>query len=219
MLGALEDGASVGEDGHFIGSNPEAKQKIVLTHVVDERLQAKSENAEVEGAGAFVNLHGITTAHGDAGLGFYIKISKIAPGASAAFGIAPHSDGLHAAGPDVEREQAPMKGLGMAREEFQGFGHLQRGDQIDDRSEHADRIAGLLKALGGGAGFEKTGKTGRRGRTNGHGQPVTGDARGIDPRPGGFHANVVDQAASFESVAALEAHIDSTEKRYPSALP
>src|SRR6267143_5836935 len=105
-----------------------------------------------------------------------------------------------------------MKGLGMAREEFQGFGYLQRGDQIDDRSEHADRIAGLLKALGGSAGFEKTGKTGRRGRTNGHGQPVTGDARGIDPGPGGFHGNIVDQEASFEIVGSFVEDTASTEK-------
>src|SRR5258705_9712187 len=105
-----------------------------------------------------------------------------------------------------------MKGLGTAREEFQGFGYFQRGDQIDDRSEHADRIAGLLKALGGSARFEKTGKTGRRGRTNGHGQAVTGDTGGVDPGPAGFHGNIVDQETSFEIVGAIEEQIDSTEK-------
>src|SRR6267378_1089200 len=105
-----------------------------------------------------------------------------------------------------------MKGLGMAREEFQGFCYFQRSDQIDDRSEHADRIASLFKALGGSARFEKTGKTGRRGRTNGHGQAVTGDAGGVDPGPSGFHGNIVDQEASFEIVRVFFNETATTEK-------
>src|SRR6202030_4236267 len=108
----------VREDGHFVGSNPEANQKIVLTHVVDERLQAKSENAEVESPRAFMNLNGIATAHGDVGLGFSSKIGEITLGAGAAFGVARHTDGLQAAGPDVARKQSSMKSLRVAGEEF-----------------------------------------------------------------------------------------------------
>ena len=65
-----------------------------------------------------MNLNGIATAHGDAGLGFPFKIGEIAPGASAAFGMACHADGLHAAGPDIARKQAPMKSLRVAGEKF-----------------------------------------------------------------------------------------------------
>ena len=77
-----------------------------------------SENAEVESPGAFMNLNGIATAHGDAGLGFPSKIGEITPGAGAASGMARHTDGLHAAAPDVARKQAPMKSLGVAGKEF-----------------------------------------------------------------------------------------------------
>ena len=105
-----------------------------------------------------------------------------------------------------------MKSLGVAGEEFQSFGDFQRGDQVDDRPENADRVAGLLKALVGSAGFEKTGQAGRRPGTDGHGQPVTGDPGRVDPRPAGFHGHIVDQEASFEIVGAVKEHIDFTEK-------
>src|SRR5260370_4958009 len=191
ILGALEDGAAVSENGHFIRRNPEAKQKIVQTHVVDERPQSNSENGEVESAGAFVNLHGITTAHGDAGLGFSFKIGEIAPGASAALGIARHTNGLHATGPDVAREQAPMKSLGAAGEEFQACGAFQRGNQIDDRPGHTDVVAGFLEALSSGTGFEKASEAGRGAGTNSHGQPVAGNGGRVDSKPGGLYANNV----------------------------
>ncbi len=45
--GALENGTTVGEDGHFIRRDGEAEQKIVLADAVDEGLQAGLENAEV----------------------------------------------------------------------------------------------------------------------------------------------------------------------------
>ncbi len=139
-----------------------------------------------------MNLDGITSAKSDSGLGFSCKIGEIAAGASAAFGIARHPNGLHAAGPDIAREQAPMKGLRTAGKEFQGFGRFQRGDEINDWPEDTDGVAGLFESLGGGAGFEKTGEAGRRAGTNRHGQAVTGDAGGVDPRPAGFHGDVVD---------------------------
>src|SRR5260370_33367929 len=186
ILGALENGGSVGKDGHFIRRNEEAQQKIVLTNAVDEWLQASLENAEVESAGAFVNLDGITAAQGDAGLGFSRKIGEIAPGASAAIRMARHGDGLHAAGPDVTREQAPVKSLGVAGEEFQGFGYLQGGDQIDDGPEHADGVASFLEARGGAAGFEKTGEAGRRGGTNCHRKGGSGGGARGEPKAGGF---------------------------------
>src|SRR6266581_4712984 len=53
-----------------------------------------------------MNLHGITTAHGDVGLGFSFKVSEFAADTGAALGVARHLDGLHAAGPDVARKQA-----------------------------------------------------------------------------------------------------------------
>jgi len=66
--------------------------------------------------------------------------------------------------------------------------------------------------VGGSAGFEKTGKTGCYAGTNSHGQPITGDGSGVDPRPAGFDGNIVDQETSFEIVSAVQEQIDAIEK-------
>ncbi len=170
------------------------------------------ESAKVERPGTFVNLNGITTAQGNTRLDFPSKVGEIALEASAALRMARHADGLHAAGPDVAREQTPVVSLGVAREDFQSFGHFERGDQIDDRSENTDGVASLLEPLRGGAGFEETSKAGRCARTNGHGQAVTGDGSRVDPRAAGFHGDIVDQEASFEIIGAVEEQIDSIEQ-------
>jgi len=161
-----------------------------------------------------VNLHGIATAHGDVGLGFSRKISEIASGASAAFRVARHTDGLHAAGPDVARKQAPMKSLGMAGKELQGFGYFQGGDQIDDRAEDTNGVAGFLEAVSGAAGFEKAGDASRLAGTDSHGQSVAGDGGSVNPRAAGFDGQIVDQEASFEIIGAIQEQIDATEQRF-----
>ncbi len=161
-----------------------------------------------------MNLHGITTAHGDVGLGFSFQVSELAADTGAALGMARHLDGLHAAGPDVARKQAAMKSLSAAGEKLQGFGGFQRGDEIDDWPEDADSVAGLFEARGGAAGFKKTGEARSGAGTNGHGQPVTSDGGGVDPREGGVHGEVVDQEASLEIVGAIEEQIDSREEGF-----
>ncbi len=161
-----------------------------------------------------MNLHGITTAHGDVGLGFSFKVSEFAADTGAALGMARHLDGLHAAGPDVARKQAAMKSLGAAGEKLQGFGSFEGGDQIDDWPEDTDGVAGLFETLGGGAGFEKTGEARSGAGTNGHGQPVTGDGGGVDPRESGVHREVVDQEARLEIVGAIEEQMDSREEGF-----
>src|SRR5260370_30378684 len=114
--------------------------------------------------------------------------------------MARHTDGLHAPGPDVAGEQTPKKGLGLAGEEFQGFGDLHRGNQIDDRPDNTNGVASLLESLSSSAGFEKAGEAGRRAGTHGHGQAVTGNGGRVDPRTSGFHLDIVNQEASFEIV-------------------
>ncbi len=164
--------------------------KMVLTDIVYQRLQTRLENAKVERARALVNLDGIAAAQGDARLDFSREIGEITPGASAAIGPARQTDGLHAPGPNVRGEQAPIQGFGMAREDFQGFGCFERGDQIDDGAEDADGVAGFFEALGG-AGFEQAGQAGRSAGTNCHGEAVTGNGSGVDPGAAGSDSDIV----------------------------
>ncbi len=198
----------------YLARNSEAKQKVVLTHVFDDGLQAGLEDAKIENPGAFVNLHRITAAHGDTGLCFSRQIREIAPGAAAALWIARHADGLHAPGPDVTRKQASMKSFRAPGEKFQGFGYFQRGDQINDRAKDANGIAGFLEAISGAAGFEKAREASGLAGTDGHGQSIARDGGSVNPRAAGFHGDIVDQEASFEIIGAIKKQIDVTEKGF-----
>ena len=125
VFGALEDGAAVGEDGHFVRGDAETKKKIILANVFDNGCQPQSESAEIHGPAVFVNLHGIPAAKGDVGLGISSEKREITLRAGAAVRIASHADRLHVPAPHVAREQPAMKSLWVAREELQGFGDFE----------------------------------------------------------------------------------------------
>src|SRR5580658_4456806 len=68
ILGALDNGATVGEDGQFRRWSAEAEQEVVVLDFGGGGGESAAQRAEVEGAAAFVDLHGVATAHGDLGL-------------------------------------------------------------------------------------------------------------------------------------------------------
>jgi hypothetical protein len=72
VLGAFEDGAPVGENGHFIGWNAEAEQKFVVTHLIHSGGQAAAQEVQVEDAATLVDLNGVSAAHGDVWLGITV---------------------------------------------------------------------------------------------------------------------------------------------------
>src|SRR5712692_9650494 len=90
---AFEDGAAVGEDGHFVGRDAETEQEFVVADVGDGGREAAFEHGEIEGAAALVNLDGIAAAHGDVRLGFAVEIREITAGAGAAVRVARDADG------------------------------------------------------------------------------------------------------------------------------
>src|SRR5450755_65378 len=151
----------------------------------------------------FVNLHGIATAHGDVGLGLAMQIGELVLHASAALGVARHLYGLKMAGPNVAGDEAAMESLGIAGEELDGFGGLQGGDEIDDRAEDADGVAGFLHTGEGVGRAEETSEASGVAGKNGHGEAVSGDGCGVDPRAGGLYGEIVDQKAGLEVVGAV----------------
>src|SRR5260221_13858612 len=125
---AFEDGAAVGEDGHFVGRDAEAKKELVVADVEDGGREAAFQHGEVEGAAALMNLDGIAAAHGDVGLGFAVEVGEFAAGAGAAVWVALDADGLEMAGPDVAGNEAAMERVRAAGQELHGFGGFERSD-------------------------------------------------------------------------------------------
>jgi hypothetical protein len=211
VFGAFEDGAAIGEDGHFIGGNAEAQEKIIVAEVADGGGEPGAQRSEIEHTAALVDLHRVAAAHGDVGLGAALEIRKFAADASAALGIAREEQRLQVAGPDIAGEEAAVEGVLAAGKEFQALGGFQRGDEIDDRTEHTDGVAGFFEALRVW-GFEKAGETGSDAGTDGQRDPVTGNGRGVNPGAGKLDGQVVDEQTGFKVVGAVEDKVKAREK-------
>src|SRR6266478_1433592 len=111
IFGAFQDGAPVGEDGHFVRRHPEAQQEFVVADVGDRWSQAIPEGAEIERTAALVNLDGVASAHGDVRLGIPLEVSKFAPRTHRAVRIARYANGLKMAAPDIAREEPAVQGV------------------------------------------------------------------------------------------------------------
>jgi hypothetical protein len=207
---AFEDGAAVGEDGHFIGRDTEAEQKFVVAEVGDGGGEAVLEHGEVENAAALVNLDGIATAHGDVGLSFTIEVGEFATDAGAAVRVARDADGLEVAGPDVAGDEAAMQGFGAAGQELHGFGCFERSDQVNDGAEDADGVAGLLEAVL--LSFHQAGEARRGSGADGHGEAVTGHGGGVNPGHAVLDGKIVDQETRLEIVGSIEDEIEAGEQ-------
>ena len=123
-MGAFDDGAAVGEDGHFVGRNLEAQKEIVAANGGEGMFEAAAEFGEIEMAAALVDLNGVAPAHGDVRLGLTFEISEIMLGAGAAGFVAFDANGLDAILPDVAGDETIIEGGAIAGEEFEGFGGL-----------------------------------------------------------------------------------------------
>src|SRR5580692_2034554 len=62
--GSLDDGAAVGENHQFIRIEGDAQGEFVRADG-RESAQARGEIGEIQGAGAFVDLHGVAAAEAD----------------------------------------------------------------------------------------------------------------------------------------------------------
>src|SRR6266849_9807141 len=147
IFGAFQDGAPVGEDGHFVRRHAEAQQEFVVADVRDRWSQAIPERIEIQRTSALVNLDGIASAHGDVRLGIPLEVSKFAPRAHRALRIARYANGLEMAAPDVTREELAMQRALAAGEQLHGFRCFERSNEIDDGVEDAGSVASLLEAL------------------------------------------------------------------------
>src|SRR5207245_7985761 len=63
---ALNDGAAIGKNGHFIRGHAKAQQEIVAAHLGRGGLQAPTERREVEPPAVLVDLHRIAAAQREA---------------------------------------------------------------------------------------------------------------------------------------------------------
>ena len=97
-------------------------------------------------------------------------------------------------------------------EELDGFGGLERGDEIDDRAQHANRVAGFLETLAAAIGGEQAREAWRQTRANGHSEPVAGDGGGVNPGLAGFDGEFVDQKPRLEIVGAVENYVETREQ-------
>src|ERR1700691_2567316 len=83
--GAFDDGAAVGEEGHFVGVVPEFQDEVVVPDFA-VGLEAAVHFGEVDGALAFMYLHGIPAAEGDVRAAFAGEMNEVAVAAGAAAG-------------------------------------------------------------------------------------------------------------------------------------
>ena len=141
-----------------------------------------------------------------------MQIGEFFLDACATLGIALYLHGLKMAGPNVAGEQAAMESVTIAGEELDGFGGLQGCDEIDDRAEDADGVAGFLHAGEGVGCAEETSEAGGVAGENGHGEAVSGDGCGVDPRAAGLDGEIVDQKAGFEVVGAVENDVEALQQ-------
>ena len=166
------------------------------------RGEAILESLEIEGASAFVDLHRIAAAHGDVGLSLAREMSEMMLNAYATLWIAFGLNGLKAAGPDIAGNKVSMECRFAASEEFDGLGNFEGSDEINDRAEDADGVAGFFETSAGG--IEKASKAGRFARQNGHGDAITSDGGGINPGSASLDGEVIDEEAGLEIVGAVE---------------
>src|SRR5690242_965874 len=112
VLCAFQNGPAIGKDRHFIRRDAKANQEIVLSNVLNHRLQAKREFRKVKGAAPLVNLHRITPTERDVRLSLPSQIGVIVLCAGPAIRIPCLPDRLHAARPNIAGNQPPVKRFG-----------------------------------------------------------------------------------------------------------
>src|SRR5467141_2146669 len=146
IAGSFDDGAAIGEDGHFVGRDAETQQETILADFGNRRCDAAAQRCEIELPAALVNLDRIAAAHGQVGLGIAFEIAEVVAHAGAAGGVACHAHGLVSSGPNVKRNQTPAHRIRFAKEQLNRFGGFDRGNHTGGGAEHAHRIASVFSA-------------------------------------------------------------------------
>ena len=109
-----------------------------------------AHSGEVNGAMMFVDLNGVATAEGDVGAAFSSEVREDALAANGATGV--WGSGVDLAAlvcPEVVTEDGATHEVGLVREEFECFGSLNGGGQVDGRGEDPGGVAGFLMVLAG----------------------------------------------------------------------
>ncbi len=165
--GALNDSASVGEDGDGVLAAAEAEEEIVAAEVMEVGVEgeAVAEGGEVDGAVVLMDLYGVAAAEGDVGAAFAGEVGEDALAADGAVGIGVGGADLGLVdasgcgrGPEVEGEEGAAEEMVLVREDLEGFGDLEGGGEVDGGAEDAGGVAGFYWA-GGGLG-EDAGEAG-----------------------------------------------------------
>src|SRR3981189_3276316 len=146
VAGSFDDGAAIGEDGHFVGWDAETQQETILADLGNRRCDAAAQCREIELPAAFVNLDRIAAAHGQVGLGIAFEIAEVMLHAGAAGRVSRHAHGLVSSGPNVKRNQTPAHRIRLANEQLDRFGGFDRGNHTGGGAEHAHRIASFFSA-------------------------------------------------------------------------
>ncbi len=153
--GALDEGAAVGEDGEGVGRVGEAEEEAVGADVA-EGLEAGLQGGEVDGVVVLVDLDGVAAAEGDVRALLAGEMAEEALATDFAVGARGGGGDLGAGegvvgrcGPEVEGEQGAAHEMGLAGEELEGFGDLERGSEVDGGGEDAGGVAGFDVAGGG----------------------------------------------------------------------
>ena len=120
------------------------------------------KGGKVEGAVVLVNLDGVAAAECDVGAGGTGQVFKDAGLVRAANGAGGVGCGGRdfgvAVGPQVDGKEGAAGEVRLAGEEFEGFGGLEGGGEIDGHAEDAGGVAGLYRA--GGRSGEQAGQAG-----------------------------------------------------------
>src|SRR5207244_1718918 len=109
--------------------------------------------------------------------------------------------------PDVDPEQSAAKLLAFSGKKLQGLGGCDTSYHPADRPDHTRRVAGRNGASWRDIG-ENTAKTGRFAWSYIHRDAVTADSRTVNPGFLLLDANIVDQVARLEIVAAVHDKVD-----------
>jgi hypothetical protein len=221
---SLNEGAAIGEESDGVGWALKAEQEVVEA---DDSVggETVAHGGEVHGTMVFVDLDGVAAAEGDVGAAFSGEMGEDALAADGAGRVRGGSIYFAAgAGPEIEGQEGSAYQVGLASEEFEGFGDLDGGGEIDGSIKDAGGVAGFH---GTGWGFgEDAGKTGSReqgvgsrrlrGRLrfgeDGHGGGVGAYGCGVDPGFGLLDGVVVDEVTGLEVVGGVEDEVGGGEQ-------
>jgi hypothetical protein len=129
--------------------------------------EAVTHGVEVYGAMVLVDLDGVAAAESDVGTAFSGEVGEDALAADGTGRVWRRGVYFAAgAGPEIEGEEGSAYKIGLASEEFEGFGDLNGGGEIDGGTENAGGVAGFDGA-GWGLG-EDAGEAGGRGCGDGY---------------------------------------------------